>query len=262
MVRHCDLCAATQQFRAVPQNRHLSPHRLPGKRVAMNSVALRLLAMAFVLTAAAPSPPLATEPLAARIIADSRASSPAAIAFDRTTKSVRTGGGSTTNTLKVERWDGRKWSLVTVNGRKPTTNQRAEAERIAAAAPVPGYHRLAPLLAAATETATDAQGRTVLKIPILPVGSVRTDSSDISRHLSGEVTLARGDRPYVERVRVTAREPFKMNMLIKVLTFEQVSEYRLDAAGKPRLASQIANSQGTMFGFPGGEKSEVTYSYR
>lgn len=228
----------------------------------MNPAALRLLALAFVLTAAAPPPSTAADPSTARIISDSRSASPATLAFDRTTKSVRTGGGSTTNTLKVERWDGRKWSLITINGNKPTTNQRAEAARLAAASPVPGYHRLAPLLAAATESTTDAQGRTVLKIPVLPAGSVRTDSSDISRYLTGEVTLARGERPWVERVRVTAREPFKMNMLIKVLTFEQISEYRLDSAGKPRLATQVANSQGTMFGFPGGEKSEVTYTYR
>ncbi|GGE04790.1 hypothetical protein GCM10011529_08920 [Polymorphobacter glacialis] len=205
----------------------------------------------------------AMDPVRNRIVADAGAMTPASLAFDRTTKSVRTGGGTTTNTLKVERWDGHKWALVSINGRNPTGGERAEAEKLAAASPVPGYHRLAALLATATESVTDSQGRTVIKIPVLPAGTVRTDSSDISGHLKAEVVLSsRDDKPWAERVKVTAREPFKMNMLIKVLSFEQVSEYKLDADGRPRLDRQIADSAGTMFGFPGGEKSEITYAYR
>ena len=205
----------------------------------------------------------AMDPVRNRIVADAGAMTPASLAFDRTTKSVRTGGGTTTNTLKVERWDGHKWALVSINGRNPTGGERAEAEKLAAASPVPGYHRLAALLATATESVTDAQGRTVIKVPVLPAGTVRTDSSDISGHRNAEVILSnRDDKLWVERVKVTAREPFKMNMLIKVLSFEQVSEYKLDADGRPRLDRQVADSAGMMFGFPGGEKSEITYAYR
>lgn len=217
-----------------------------------------LLSMA-LLVGATPAP----DPVRDRIIADSRVVNPSGLAFDRTTKSVRSGGGTVTNTHKVERWDGRKWTLLSLNGKKPTPNQRKEAQKIAASSPVPGYHRMAVLLSGASESSVDAQGRTVLKIPVLPTGSVRTDSGDISSHLKAEAIVSqRGGQPWIERVKVTAREPFRMNMLIKVLNFEQVSEYRLDASGKPRLASQTADSDGTMFGFPGGEKSEVTYAYR
>jgi hypothetical protein len=230
----------------------------------MRPAALRLLPMACLLMAAAPQQfPAVVGAARDRIVADASSMTPATLAFDRTTKSVRTGGGSVTSTLKLERWDGRKWALVAVNGKSPTAAQRHEAERLAAAVPVPGYHRIAQLVAAATEAATDAEGRTVLKVPQLPANSVRTDSSDISGHLKAELTLnSRGGQPWVERVKVTAREPFRMNMLIKVVDFEQVSEYRLDAQGKPRLAMQSADTAGTMFGFPGGETSEVTYAYR
>lgn len=220
---------------------------------------LLLLPLA-VMSIAAGAP---DDPVRERIIADARAQPPGALAFDRITKSVRSGGGTTTSIALVERWDGQRWKLVSRNGRSPSTMERQEAERLAAAAPVPGYHRLAALVTAATESTTGADGRTVLKVPVLPAGTVRTDNSDISGHLQAEVTLSeRGGEPWVERVKVTAREPFKLNMLIKVLSFEQVSEYRLDDSGKPRLASQSADSAGTMFGFPGGEKSEITYAYR
>lgn len=67
-----------------------------------------------------------------------------------------------------------------------------------------------------------------------------------------------------------ARENFKLNLLIKVTNFEQISDYRLGSYGRPRLASRTADSkgskaarqQGSMFGFVGGETNEVVYAYR
>lgn len=234
---------------------------MTGKRHRMTSAALQMLPLALALIASAPLP--VPDTLRDRVIADARAMPPASLVFERTTRSVRTGGGTTTTLLKVERWDGKRWQLVSINGKKPTSGQRDEAQKLAASSPVPGYHRMAVLLSGATERTVDGEGRTVLRIPVLPAGSVRTDSADISTHLQAEATLAtRAGQPWVERVKVTAREPFRMNMLIKVMTFEQTSEYRLDDKGRPRLASQVADSAGTMFGFAGGEKSEVTYAYR
>ncbi len=229
----------------------------------MKRMILRLLPVTLLIVGAPlPGAPV-SEQLRERIIADARGMPATAVKFVRTTKSVRSGGGSVTKIDKTERWDGRRWTLLAVDGQKPTAEQRQEAEKLAATMPVPGYHRMAELIAAATDSDTDAQGRTVLKIPKLPAGSVRTDSADISSHLQAELTLALRDGvPWVERVKVTARESFRMNLLIKVSSFEQVSEYRLDGSGKPKLSSQSADSAGTMFGFPGGEKSVVTYVYR
>jgi hypothetical protein len=218
-----------------------------------------LAALAVVLVAATP----VSEPLRDRIIADARATSPASLVFDRTTHMERKGGGSTTKVVLVERWDGRSWSLISKNGKSPSASERRDVEKLAAASPVPGYHRLAGLLAAATEVNTDAEGRLVLRIPVLPPGSVRTDSSDISSHLRADAIVSnRGGQPWVESVHVSQREPFKMNALIKVKTFDQVSTYKLDASGRPRLARQSADSVGSMFGFLGGQTSETVYTYR
>lgn len=225
----------------------------------MSKLRLGLLPLAFITLSGA----AATDPLRDRLIADARAVSPAGLDFDRKTSLVRKGGGTQTNVSMVERWDGSRWTLVSLNGRTPTASQKREAERVAASAPVPGYHRLAGLLATATEPRVDAQGRTVMTIPVLPANSVRTDTSDISSHLKAEVIVGDHDgKPFVEQLHVTARESFKLNALIRVKTFDMTSSYALDSKGPPRLANQTANSVGSLFGIPGGETSQVSFTYR
>jgi hypothetical protein len=225
----------------------------------MSKLRLGLLPLAYLLFSGA----AATDPLRDRLIADARAVSPEALDFDRKTSLVRKGGGTQTNISMVERWDGNRWTLVSLNGRVPTAAQKREAERVAASAPVPGYHRLAGLLATATEPRIDAQGRTVMTIPVLPANSVRTDTSDISSHLKAEVIVGdRDGKPFVEQVQMSARETFKLNALIKVKTFEMTSRYAVDGKGPPRLANQTANSVGSLFGIPGGETSQVSFTYR
>lgn len=176
---------------------------------------------------------------------------------------VRKGGGTATNISMIERWDGKAWTLISHNGKPPTAAQKRDAEKIAAAVPVPGYHRLASLLETASSSRLDAEGRTVLQIPVLPADSIYGDSGDISEHLKAEALVnTRGAKPFVERLHVTARETFKLNALIKVKSFDMVSTYKLDAGGRPRLASQTADSMGSVFGIPGGESSQVTFTYR
>jgi hypothetical protein len=225
----------------------------------MNIAPARLLALMVAVAAATP----VSEPLRDRIIADARAVPATSLVFDRTTNVERKGGGTSTKLILVERWDGRNWSLISKNGKVPSVSERRAIETQAAATPVPGYHRLAILLAAATEVSNDAEGRMLLRIPVLPAGSVRTDSSDISSHLRAEALVSnRGGQPWVERVHVSQREAFKMNALIKVKTFDQISTYKLDATGRPRLARQSADSMGSMFGISGGQSSETIYTYR
>ncbi len=188
---------------------------------------------------------------------------PARLAFDRTTVSVKRGPGINTKKTVVERWNGRRWTLLSINGGKPTEKQKTDLQQAASSAPVPSYHNIARMLTAAGDVTANADGTRTLKIPVMPAGTVRTDTGDISKHLTGEMTIAeQGGKPYVQRLKVTARETFKLNMLIKVIAFEQISHYKLDTSGTPRLASQTADSSGSMFGFGGGEKSEVTYNYR
>jgi hypothetical protein len=232
--------------------------------LAMNmGRALCLPLLAGLLLAAAPPGDLRLEPLREAIISDALACDPAGMAFERTTTAVRRGPGMNEKTVTVERWDGQRWTLLSVNGKTPSALQLKSFRKASTSSPVPGYHRLAALMAAASDISTDAEGRHVLKIPVLPAGSVRTDSADISGHLSGEAVIATTEgKPWVARLKVRAREDFKLNLLIKVTNFEQISDYRLGPDGKPRLASQSALSKGNMMGISGGQTDEVVYAYR
>lgn len=225
----------------------------------MSFLLVRFLSLAVLLGAAAPPP----DPVRDRIIADAAAQTPASLAFDRTSHVVQVGGGTRTELKRVERWDGRTWSLVSVNGKPPKPAEAKTIAKTLTTQPVPGYHRLAALVAASTASRTDADGRLVLTIPQLPPKSVISDGTDISRFLKAEAVIATSKgQPWVQELRMSSREPFKMSWVLKVLTLDEIYEYKLDTAGRPRLASQSADSKGTMFGFPGGETREVTYAYR
>ena len=232
---------------------------------------IRLLPLALVpmvlSTAAVPLPGPALVPISTtlrdRIIAEASALPPERLAFERASSAVRTGGGTTSTTRLTERWNGKAWSLVSIHDRAPSATQRRDHKRLMQAIPVPGYYQLGPIVAAATGSSSDAQGRTLLTVPVMPAGSVHTDNGDISSHLKGEARLVRrGDAIWVDQLKVTAREAFKMNMLIRVIGFEQTSEYTPGTDGKPRLTSQTSHSTGTMFGFPGGEKAQASFVYR
>lgn len=219
--------------------------------------------LAGLLVAAAPDPALRLDPVRDAIILDAKAADPAGIAFDRTTTAIRRGPGIKDKTVTLERWDGKRWTLISVNGKTPSASNYKAFRKVTAVTPVPGYYRLASLLAAAADISVDSDGRQILKFAMLPPGTVRTDTGDISSHLSGEAMIATIDgRPYVSRLKVKARENFKLNLLIKVTNFEQISDYRLGPDGKPCLASQSAQSTGQMFGFSGGQTDEFTYAYR
>ncbi len=225
--------------------------------------ALCLPLLAGLLLAAAPPGDFRLEPLREAIISDARAADPAAMAFERTTTAIRRGPGINEKTVTVERWDGQRWTLLSVNGKAPSPTALKTFRKAISVNPVPGYHRLAALMAAASDISLDDEGRQVMKIPVLPAGSVRTDSADISQHLSGEAVIATTDgKPWVARLKVRAREDFKLNLLIKVTNFEQTSDYRLGPDGRPRLAAQSALSKGNLMGIAGGQTDEVTYAYR
>ena len=197
------------------------------------------------------------------IVAEAASVRPENLAFDRASNAVRRGGGTTTTTTSVDRWNGRAWTLVSIGGKPPSRDQRKAHARGLGSAPVPGYHRVAPLLAAATSSRLDAEGRTLWLIPTLPAGSIFTDNGDISSHLRGEARIARrGDSIWVDQVQIRERETFKLNILIKVTSFAQTIDYELDDDNKPRLVAQASESAGTMFGFPGGEKALATFTYR
>ncbi|WP_353198521.1 hypothetical protein [Sandarakinorhabdus sp.] len=220
-----------------------------------------LPAVAGLLVAAAPPPDLGL--VRDAIIAEASRIEPAALAFDRTTTATKHSPLGSEKSVTIERWDGKGWTLVSVNGSTPKSSHRRYFQRATVNAPVPGYHRLAAMLTAAGEISTDEKGRKILKIAVLPAASVRSESDDVSSHLSGEavITTTNG-KPWVSQLNLKAREPFKLGGRIKVTEFRQTLDFGLGPNGRPRLTGQSALSKGQMFGFGGGEVNQVTYTYR
>lgn len=224
---------------------------------------LLILVPAFAVIAAAPAPTPISETLRATIIGGAKSVRPENLVFDRVSKSVRHGGGTKITTNQVDSWNGKTWRLISIANKPATRDQREQHRRAANQLPVPGYHQLAPMIAAATGSITDSQGLMFLEIPILPAGSVFTESGDISNHLKAEArVMRRGEKVWIDQLRISQREPFKLNMLIKVIGFTQTIEYQIGGDGQPRLAGQASESNGTMFGIPGGESAQVTLTYR
>ena len=218
-----------------------------------------LLPAVLLLIAAGVAP--ADNALRDRVIAGARSQPATALNFERTTHVVEAGGGTRTETKRIDRWDGRGWTLLSINGKQPGPSDLRKQAKLVAREKVPGYHHIAELLSGATESHVDAQGRVMLSVPQLPPGTVTTNGTDISSHLKADCYIAtRNGQPWVQQLRLSARESFQMGW-IKVLTFDQISDYKLDSAGNPRLASQSADSQGTLLGISGGQKSEITYAY-
>ena len=158
-------------------------YREPMMIRALN-VATAAAALVF-LAGAAPAP----DPMLGRIIAGARAVMPAAIAFERQSRTVsQESGGEGGTQLRVDRWDGRSFTLISVNGKPPATKDIEAFRKAVSARPVPGYHRIADLLPANAVRQADAQGRITYRVTGLPKGSVNV-GKDVSANLNGEFTI-------------------------------------------------------------------------
>jgi hypothetical protein len=209
------------------------------------------------LTGAAPPP----DPLLEKIVAGSRAIVPSATAFERTvrTTSQDEKGASETRT-RIDRWDGKQLTPVSIDGKPPTAAQLAEIQKASAGRPIPGYHRLAEFLKNGAVRINDTQGRIIYRINGLPKGSVNI-GKDISADLIGEATIdASGAQPYVSRLRVYLPKPLSFFMVAKLDAFELINDYRAGPGGKPTLAKGLQTMSGAQFGKAGSTRTESSYN--
>ena len=220
----------------------------------MNSPIIATL-VAFALVAAAP-PPAALQPA---LVADAKALVPAALAFERATRTTATDGKETKVETRLDRWDGKTWSLVSIDGKPATPEASVKWNKDRAGKPVPSYHRLAQLLGGSARQATDASGATVLMLDALPPGSIDI-SGDRSDEFAAEAIVdTSGTRPWVRRFHAHARAPFRIMIVGKIDRFDLVSDYALDPSGHPMLVHQIQDYAGSGPGQSGSVRTESTY---
>ena len=215
-----------------------------------------LITAAMLCTAATPA-----EQLRDRVVAEARSLSPAMLNFDRTMTVTQADAKEKASQTRVDRWDGKAWTLLSLDGKPPSADDRTKHAKAAAAGMVPGYYRLTAMLAAASAS-PDARGQTVLRMASLPPKSVITSGKDVTENFTGEAMVAPGARPFVQQLRLTARAPFRMMLVAKIDSFVTVSDYARGPDGTPRLVRSVADIRGSMMGKDGTQRVETIFTYR
>ena len=210
-----------------------------------------------LLTGAAPAP----DPLLGRIVADARAIAPAGLAFERLSRIVtQEDGGAAKTSVRVDRWDGRSFALISVDGKAPPAKESEDFRKLAASRPIPGYHRLGDFLKGGATRLADAQGRIIYRVTGLPKGTVNV-GKDVSASLTGEFTVdASGAQPYVTRARLILPKPLSFFLVAKLDSLDIVFDYRLDGNGRPYLAHVVQTLSGAQFGKQGSTRTETSYT--
>lgn len=222
---------------------------------------MRLLWAGFLVAFMAAPAAAAPDPLLSRIIADAAAVSPGSITFERQSRTVAVeNGGENETSLRVDRWDGRSFTLVSINGKPPAAKDIEAFRKAAAGRPVPGYHRLADLLKAGAVRLPDAQGRIVYRATGLPKGSI-TIGKDVSANIVADFTIDdSGARPVVNKVRMVLAKPVSFFLVAKLDSLEIVNDYKLDGNGRPYLARAVQALSGAQFGKQGTSRTESSFT--
>ena len=208
------------------------------------------------LLGAAPADPLLT-----RLLTGAAEVPPAALSFERAAELSETSGGRTERHWRVERWDGRSWTAVSIDGRDATPAQTRDAAKAIAASGVPGYYRVAVFLRAATSKTVEP-GTTVYHLATLPPGTLAVKGASPDRFAADLTVDTTGPVPFVRRARYFAPASFRVLMVARLDRFEAVYDYRLGKADRPELARQTIDLSGALFGRDGSQHSEYAYAYR
>ena len=198
-----------------------------------------------------------------RIVASARGVPQTAFAFTQTTRIARPGAAAKTF---VQRYDpaqpqGRRWALVSIDGRAPTAKEAASAVKSANAGPVPSYGRLGLWFGTtATRVATSATTATY-RFAALPKGVVMIGKHDASADTAAEAVVnLSGATPFVEHVRYSSTAGFRMALVLKVERYIFDERFRPAADGRPVPSSTTGEMAGAMLGKSGTLTTTTTYS--
>lgn len=208
--------------------------------------------------------PARADPLLDRLRAEAARAD--ARGFERTTREEKQTSKGPVLEVRVDRFDpkaakGRRWTLISVDGREPTQRERAEHRKLVSAFPVPGFYRLSAILAGEPVRTTDAQGRTLYRWTSLPAGSMPTPGPDISASMAAEALIEKvAGRMTFRSVRLFAPKPFKVMSVAKVNRFDQINLYDQGTGGEPVLISQASETDiSAPFGQGVQQKSRVIF---
>ena len=174
----------------------------------------------FALAVLALAVPAAADPLLDRLVAEARTVGPDDFAWTRTSKAEQRGGGEAKTRISIERYDpsrpaGKRWTLVSVDGKAPTADEARDYAKAMADAMVPSYGRVAGYFGAGAQRAAIG-GRTVFRAGKLPKRALMMNKSDLSASARAEAVVADGARPFVERLDIVTTRPVRMMLVARI----------------------------------------------
>lgn len=220
--------------------------------------------VAILVAAISLAAPVAASPAIDAIRAEVRGVGP--YAFERTRTITDTRGGGTKR-VEIDRFDpgkpeGKRWSLISVNGKAPSPEERKVWEEFIEGQPIaPGPWRLDALLAGPNPKATSKGSETVYSWTSLPKGSLPLGKFDLTDKLAAEASVIdQAGGPTIRQVRIRAPKPFRVMMLAKFDTMTVTSDYARDANGRLVLTRQETVQDATIPGRGKGVmRTEMTF---
>ena len=161
-------------------------------------------------------------------------------AYTRTVRTTQVQSDKTEEIVIVERWDpsqpaDQRWTFVSFKGRPPTAEELKDYAKNLSKRRQPYYGRVAEYFSKPFTSATDSRGRTLLRFPSLPKGTVMVSDSDLSANATGEALVnTSGPAPFLEEVRFRSTKPTRLKLIAKIESFETMTRYRLLPDGKTR----------------------------
>jgi hypothetical protein len=206
---------------------------------------MRAVALAVLLVAT----PAAADPLQDQLLAGMKRTDTSDVAFTSTTRIERSGAKAQ---VIVTRYDprspaGRRWTVVSIDGRAPAAKEAARIVKAANGSPTPSYARLAQWFGGAA-----TRSGNTYRFAQLPKGGLKIGNSDVSADTSAEAVVnTSGPTPLVSQVRYTSIKGFRAMLVAKVDRYVLSANYARLGDGRPFPAGNSGNIGGSMMGKQG-----------
>jgi len=211
-----------------------------------------------ILLAIAAAPAPTTDPLTARLLAESRSITETSFGWERVSRAEGTDGRKVETEVDVDRYDPTatpRYRLLTVDGKPPKADKLREYVKAIEKKPAPNYGRVAILLVAARRV--DA---THYHVDELPKGIITGQGAMMAKHLVADLIVdTSGSKPFVSETRMFAPTPFRMMLIAKVDKFEVLNRYRPGPDGRPRIVEQDVTIAGSWPGQSGTQITRATF---
>lgn len=220
---------------------------------------MRAIALAASMVAAAPA---GADALQDQLVQRMRATDTGNVAFTQTIHADQPGGKAHDVVVRYNPQApvAARWTVVSVDGRAPTDKERAQALKGARSGPLPSYRRLAEWFGAPATRAAGPGGSVAYRFAALPKGTVMIGSHDASADTSAEAVVSgSGAQAFVERVRFTLRQGFRIMLVAKVDAYGFTSTYAPLADGRVFPASVDGDISGSMLGKNGTIRTRIRF---